>query len=105
MSVSARFSEAEQLVIRDRRLEDFIVLKRQPDSLSARRRAFFGLKPAADDLDLLVADLMNGRPNRFLCDTPVHAKAYAWQLAKALKSLKLFIADNELVSGARAFDL
>jgi hypothetical protein len=100
-----RFSEAERVVIRKRQLQDFIVLKRQPDTLTARRLAFFGLKPAADDFDLLVADLIGDRPERFICDTPAHAKTYAARLAKALKSLKLFIAENELVSGTRAFDL
>jgi hypothetical protein len=103
--VRVRFSEAEKAVIARRQLRDFIVIKRHPDSLTVRRLEMLGLKPDSDSRDLLVTDLMHGRAARFVCDTPVHAKAYERALAEALKSLKLFIADSEVVGRTRVFDL
>lgn len=103
VSVSVQFSEVEQFVIRQRQLEDFIVLKREPDRLTVRRRAFF-TKRSKDGFDLLVADLSRHRSNRFLCDTPAHAKAYEHALADGLQKLKLFISDNESVGANRTLE-
>lgn len=105
VSVRVRFSEVEQVVIAQRQLQDFIVMRRQPDTLTARRLALLGWKANPDSFDLLVADLMHGRADCFVCDTPVHAKAYERALADALGSLKLFIAENESVGKTRVFHL
>jgi hypothetical protein len=103
VSVSVHFSEVEHHVIRFRQLGDFVVLTRQPDTLTARRRDFFGFSPT-EPSDLLVRDLLRPRPARFLCDTPAHAKIYERSLADALQRLKFFLADNESVGADRTFD-
>jgi hypothetical protein len=97
VTLHVRFSDLEKVVIAKRQLEDFIVIRRQPDALTARRLGLLGLKVAPDSFGLLVADLMHGRVDRFVCDTPVHATAYEGALAHALASLKLFIAKNESI--------
>ena len=103
VSLSVRFSETERAVIRRRQLEDFIVLKRQPDALTVRRLSLLGIAP--DGRDLLVANLLSRRPNRFLCDTPAHAKSYERSLAEGLRILKSFSLGNESVGPGRVFDL
>lgn len=103
--VSVHFSEVERAIIRRRGLGDFVVLRRQPDSRRAKRLAWLGRERSNQTCDLLVSDLMRRHPNRFVCDTPVHAKAYEQALGDALKMLKCFITDNATVGRAAAFDL
>ena len=90
---TVRFSEMEKAIIRRRRLRDFIVLKRMPDTLYMRRRELLGLKVPKEGFELQVRDLLD-RTDRHLCDTPVHATAYVRALRRALVKLKVFIDEN-----------
>jgi len=88
-----RFSVFEKAVIRRRRLDDFVVLNRAPDTLHVRRRKFLGLAVPKHGYELLVRDLLDGT-DRHACDTPMHAKAYERALRQGLLRLKTFIDGN-----------
>src|ERR1700679_3712564 len=94
VTTAVRFTEVEKAVIRMRQLEDFIVLKRQPDWLSAKRLALLGTALPDWGYDLLVRDLACGRRDHFFCETPAHANVYECALVDGLRSLKKFIEIN-----------
>ena len=105
VTIRVQFSEAEKVVIARRQLGDFIVMPRDPDALTLRRLALLGLQPETRRYDLLVSDLLDARGTAIVCDTPAHAKNYERDLVAALKSLKLFIAENEALSAFHAIEL
>jgi hypothetical protein len=101
---SVRFSELEKSIIRKRQLDDFVVLKRHPDSRRSNNLLLLGQDVPPDGFPLLVSDLLMGRPNFYVCDTPVHAKIYEEALGEAFKALKSFIDDNAMLSEPSTFD-
>tara|TARA_R110002110_G_scaffold322490_1_gene534916 strand:- start:43 stop:399 length:357 start_codon:yes stop_codon:yes gene_type:complete len=94
VTTTVQFSEEELAVIRDRRLKDYIVAERVPDSRTASKFDAEYAARIADGWHLRVRDLMKGKPDGFMFDTPVDAKIYEQRLTEALKALKSFIEGN-----------
>jgi hypothetical protein len=105
VTTTVQFSEEELAVIRDRRLKDYIVAERVPDSRTASKFDAEYAASIADGWHLRVRDLMKGKPDRFTFDTPVDAKLYEERLKEALKTLKSFIEGNASMAEATTFEL
>ena len=105
VTTTVQFSEEELAVIRDRRLKDYIVAERVPDSRTASKFDAEYAASIADGWHLRVKDLMKGKPDSFLFDTPVDAKIYEERLKEALKALKSFIEGNAATAEATTFEL
>ncbi|MEJ0041003.1 MAG: hypothetical protein WDM81_01665 [Rhizomicrobium sp.] len=58
-----------------------------------------------DAYHLRVKDLLSGKPDKYLFDTPADAKVYEHELTEALKAFKQFIAANAEMAGAKSFEL
>jgi hypothetical protein len=99
------FSDEEQAIIRGRKLKDYIVLKREPDSRSIDRLGAANVAELADAYHLRVRSLLSGKPDTYLFDTPAHAKRYEAELTDALKAFKDFIAANAETASATTFEL
>ena len=95
--VQVEFSAFERAVIEDRRLGDFIVLERYPESRVAAQLDAEELKRWAAGFHLRVRHLLEPEPNRFSLDTPADAKAYQARVSEALEQLKAFIDSNAKV--------
>ena len=100
---SVQFTEEELAVIKSRKLKDYIVLERMPDSRMVEKLGA-DLPNYLDGFKLRIKDLMKG-PDAFTCDTPIDAKAYEHSLTEALKELKAFIAGNAETATAKTFEL
>ena len=103
--VHVEFSEEELAIITSRQLEDFVVLRRTPDS-----RLADGLSPEEaeqwdQEFSLTIADLMGKTPDRFTLDTPSDAKAYQARLTDALRRLKSFLTDNTTLADPTNLEL
>lgn len=99
------FSQEELEVIHDRNLKDYIVVEREPDSRTASKFDPEYAASIAQGWHLRVKDLMKSRPDRFIFDTPVHAKNYEAQLTEGLRTLKSFIEGSTAVGEATSFEL
>ncbi|MDE1945381.1 MAG: hypothetical protein KGI03_03875, partial [Patescibacteria group bacterium] len=100
-----QFSEEELAIIKSRKLKDYVVLKRKPDSRTAKKFDAEYMASIADGYHLRVKDLMKEDADRFTFDTPVDAKVYEENLTAALKQLKSFIVGNAGVAEAKTFEL
>jgi hypothetical protein len=99
------FSEEERLIIESRRLEDYVVLQREPDSRQASKLEPEEMERWAHSFHLRIGDLLKSRPDRFTFDTPADAKIYQQRLTEALKQLKAFIMDNANLGPPTSFEL
>ncbi len=86
VSLTVLFSHEEIQIIRQRNLLQTKLLDRRPATAKV------------DDRDskfaVTVADIVNGKTDRFLCATPSAAKRYEESLLDTLAQLKLWIGDN-----------
>jgi hypothetical protein len=95
-----RFSTDELAVIRARKLEDVLVLERQPDAqavhnINAGATASFGNRS-----NLRISDLIY-EVDTYSCDTPLEARAYETKIRDALRNLKAYIDANAVVKRGR----
>ena len=105
VSAAVVFSDEEQAVIRERKLKDYVVLKRAPDSDSVDRLGAAHVAGMLDAYHLRVKNLLSGKPDKYLFDTPAEAKVYEHDLTEALKGFKAFITANAEMAGAKTFEL
>lgn len=105
VAVAVVFSEEEQAIIKGRKLKDTVVLKREPNSKEIEKRGAAWVRENHDLYHLYIRDLTAGKPERFLCDTPIDAKIYEQNLMEALKTLKGFISGNAETGTAKTFEL
>jgi|SRR5665213_1705919 len=99
-----QFTDEERLIIESRRLQDYVVLQREPNSRQASKLEPEELEQWAS-YHLRIADLMKDRPDRFTFDTSADAKIYQLRLTEALKQLKAFIMDNASLGPPSNFEL
>ena len=102
---AVQFSEVELEIIESRRLEDYIVLERAPDSHTMKKFGPGEYEACADLYYLRVKDLMRGKPDRFTFDTPVEAKLYEQALSDTLREMKAFLEAAASPSGAHVFEI
>ena len=102
---NVQFSEEERLIIESRRLQDYVVLQREPDSRQADKLEPEELERWAHSFHLRISHLMNERPDCFTLDTPADAKVYQQRLIEALRQLKVFIADNAALGAPVSFEV
>ena len=91
------FTHEEKQIIRQRRLEEQLLLNRIP--ANAKRD---------DDPDwygLRVKHLFERRPDRHRCANPSEAKEYRAELEAAMRALKLWIGDNAELDDGVIFEL
>lgn len=86
------FSHEETQIIRQRKLENSVLMERRPATAKTDDRD--------DKFTLTVAHLVRG-PDRFLTATPGHAKLYQEDLLAALEQLKTWLMANA-ETGARS---
>ena len=103
--LTVAFGEEERLIIAARRLEDVVVLAREPDAKMAPRLDPDEAKRWEGRFDLRIGSLLGERLDRYVCASPAAAKVYGEQLADALRLLKLFLLENGAVGGSTAFEL
>lgn len=84
--LSVAFSHEETQVIRQRRLGRTKLLDRRPATARVDDRD--------EKFELRLADLLDGRIDRFLCATPSAAKLYEEDLLKVMAQVKLWLTDN-----------
>ena len=90
-------SEEQLQIIRDKRLQDYIVLERIPaDAKDGDNPDWFTLR---------IKHLMNGKPDRFLCPDPVRAKEYEAELLDRLRELKAFLEESAEVGSSKVIEL
>lgn len=91
------FSEEEKAIIKQRKLQDTIILEREPDVSkgdTAERREF--LRSLGDAIHLKICDLLNpSKPNVYHLRTPLEAKQYEQAVLESLKKLKQYLIGNE----------
>lgn len=85
VELEVHFSHEERQVIRQRKLEQTVLLERRPAHAKVDERD--------DKFTLLVGQLGKG-PDRFLTANPGEAKAYQAQLLLALEQLKDWVTLN-----------
>jgi hypothetical protein len=86
VSLTVAFSHEEKQILRQRGLLQTKLLDRRPATAKVDDRdARFELR---------VADLMDGRTDRFLCATPSKAKIYEEGLLAMARQMKLWLDDN-----------
>ncbi len=84
--LTADFTHEEKQIIRQRFLEDHVLMARVP--ADARR------EDEPDWYALRVRHLFERRPDRFRCATPSDAKLYAAELTAVMRSMKLWLEEN-----------
>lgn len=105
VAVTVIFSDEEQAVIKSRKLKDTVVLKREPNAKEIEKRGAAWVRQNDDLYHLYIRNLTAGKPERFLCDTPIAAKIYEQELTGALKQLKEFLSGNAEIGKAKTFEL
>lgn len=80
------FSHEEKQVIQLRDLAKTKLLDRRPATARVDDRD--------EKFELRLADILHGKPDRFLCATPSKAKIYEEQLLAVMAQVKLWITDN-----------
>lgn len=90
------FTHEETQIIRQRRLEDAVLLERRPATAKVDDRD--------DRFILRVAHLTSGA-DRFLTATPAAAKVYQAELLEALEQLKLWLGANAEVAERTVVEL
>lgn len=105
---TVQFSDEELAIIKKRKLEDFVVFKRDPDVVVADR--FSNDKPYLDSLieagsfTLTIGKLMSGKPDSYTCASPVHAKNYEHELTAKLKEVKDFIVGSAIIPESKTIE-
>jgi len=105
---TVQFSDEELDIIKNRKLKDFVVFKRDPDVVVADR--FSNDKPYLDSLieagnfTLTIGKLMSGKPDSYTCPSPVHAKNYEQELTAKLKELKDFIVGSAVIPESKTIE-
>ena len=84
--LSIAFSHEEKQIIRQRRLLETKLLDRRPATARVDDRD--------EKFTLHLAQLVDGREDRFLCATPSAAKIYEDSLLGVMAQLKLWLTDN-----------
>ena len=102
---SVEFSEEEISIIKNRQLENHIVIEREPDSRTAGKMTAEELEACASNFHLRVGHLMQNRSDRFTFDSPSQAKAYQQRLAQALQELKSFLNNNAAIGLPTTFEI
>ncbi len=86
VSLTVLFSHEEKQILRQRNLLKTKLLNRRPATAKVDDRDA--------KFELLIGDVINGKPDHFLCANPSAAKRYQDVLIDALQQLKLWISDN-----------
>ena len=97
VTVQVDFTEVQQHVIRDRNLQDYVILERVP--ANAR------IDDNLDWFTLRIRHLMDGKTDHHLCADPVAAKNYEADLVERLRLLKDFLEGNEELGGFKVIEL
>ena len=97
VSVSVLFTHEEIQIIRQRGLQKTKLMDRRPATAKVDDRD--------EKLALFLRDLLNGKTDRFLCETPSKAKIYEEQLMAMLGQVNLWIDDNAEVGAARVTEI
>lgn len=94
VTLTVTFSEEEKFIIKQRRLEPYVLLDRdQPADVTKEQ--------LPGKYNLRVGDILKGK-DEYVLRTPLDAKAYAHTLEhEKLPRLKEFIGDNESVGQKR----
>lgn len=90
---TVQFSDEELAIIKNRKLEDFIVLERDPDLIDPRGKDKESLDLCIREgvFNLTIGKLMKGKSDGYHTSSPVHAQSYEDKLTAKLKELKDFI--------------
>ena len=84
--LTADFTHEEKQIIRQRFLDDHIVMERTPaDAREDDDPDWFALR---------VKHLFERRPDKHRCRTPSDAKLYAAELTEVMRSMKLWLEEN-----------
>lgn len=97
VQLSVDFTHEEKQIIRQRRLEEHVLLERWPADAKAD-----------DDPDwyaLKVGHLFERKPDRFRCTTPADAKAYEARLVEVMHAMKLWLDENAEPAGTTVFEI
>jgi len=95
--LTADFSHEEKQIIRQRRLEDHLLIERWP--ADAREE---------DDPDwyaLKVGHLIERKPDRFRCKTPSEAKIYEAKLVETMRLMKAWLDENADPAGTTVLEI
>jgi hypothetical protein len=105
--VTIQFTEQEQAIIRQRKLNDYVIIKREWDATmkeKAEAHPEHYNHPDMKPPHLFIKDLVKG-PDTYVLDTPIEAKQYEARLVEGLKTLKSFIEGNQTVAESKTFEL
>ncbi len=84
------FTHEEIQILRQRRLTKTKLMDRRPATARVADRE--------EKFELRLEHLLNGKSDRFLCDTPSAAKIYEDEMMRMLAQVKLWIGDNAEVA-------
>lgn len=82
---TVHFTHEETQIIRQRKLEQSVLLERRPATAKVDDR---------DDKFTLTIALLQKGPDRFLAANPAHAKLYQQELLAALEQIKRWLSAN-----------
>ena len=100
-----QFTEEERAIIRKRRLEEAVILEREPNAYRTKHLSEAQKLEFADIFHLKVGNLLKGT-DVYACDTPIEARQYDAKLKDALQNLKAYLAENvEAPIGTETFEL
>lgn len=105
VATTIQFSETERAIIAKRKLENTIVLEREPNARKTSHLLPEDKIALADVFHLKISGLLKGT-DVYTCDTPLDAKQYDGELKQALQQLKTYIESNTTApAGVETFEL
>ncbi len=107
VTTTVQFSEEELGIIKNRKLKDFVILKREPDVITADRfsndQAYLSSLVDAGSFTLTIGKLT--KPDSYTCASGVHAQNYERELTEKLKEVKDFIYGSAVKPESKTIEL
>ncbi len=105
VAITVQFTEEERAIIKKHRLEQAIVLEREPNAYRTKHLTQAERIQLADVFHLKVDSLLRGT-DVYACDTPLEARQYDANLKDALRNLKAYLTENvDAPAGVETFEL
>lgn len=104
---TVQFSDEELAIIKNRKLKDFVIWKREPssDDNNSLPQEEIEARIEAGTYTLTIGNLMKGKRDEYTCASPAHAKNYEQELTAKLKELKDFIIGSASLGESKSIEL